>query len=121
MNPLSNLPIENKTNEVIDYYDQYFQLPVQLDTGTITAFRGFFEKRSFDKTASENISYVILSQAKRDNVNPMIILDTLEGLTDVELSALVGEILNFNRFKTSSIGRFVDISPPEWISRNIIA
>lgn len=121
MNKLNNLPIEQQTNEVVDYFDQYFQLPVQLDVGTITAFTGFFEKRKFDKSAVENISYIILSQAKRDNINAMSILDTLEGLSDVELSALVGEILNFNRFKTSSIGQFVEVIPPEWVMRNIIA
>ena len=120
MTALSNLPIENKNNQVVEYFDQYFQLPVQLETSTIAAYNGFFEKRNFDKTAAENISYVLLSQAKRDNVNPMVILDSLQGLSDVELSALVGEILNFNRFKTSSIGKFVDIIPPEWITRNII-
>lgn len=121
MKPLSNLPIENRSNEITEYFDQYFQFPVQLETSTIAAFNGFFENRKFDKTSAESISYVLLSQAKRDNVNPMVILDTLEGLSDIELSALVGEILNFNRFKTSSIGRFVEVVPPEWITRNIMA
>jgi hypothetical protein len=39
----------------------------------------------------------------------------------VEISALVGEILNYNRFKTSSLGITRPPTPAEEIQRNIIA
>ena len=53
--------------------------------------------------------------------NRMQILDTLKGLNNVELSALVSEILNYNRFKSSSLGYARGFTPNPEIQRNIIA
>ena len=67
----------------------------------------FFENRDYDRLAAESIAYVLMRQAKIDNVNVFKILDTLEAQASkdpVTLNNLVGEILNLNRFKTSILG-----------------
>jgi hypothetical protein len=51
----------------------------------------------------------------------MQILDTLKGLDSVEISALVAEILNYNRFKTSYLGYALAFTPRIEVSRNIVA
>jgi hypothetical protein len=61
-----------------------------------------------------------MMQAKKDGYNPLKILDTLKGLNDLELSALVSEILNYNRFKTSSLGTARPFFANDIVSRNII-
>ena len=47
------------------------------------------------------------------------ILDTLKGLDNVQLSGLVSEILNYNRFKSSSLGYADKPQPHPEIQRNI--
>ena len=37
-----------------------------------------------------------------------------------ELSAIVAEILNYNRFKTSSLGVVTAVEPVEFVRRNIV-
>ena len=70
--------------------------------------------------AAQSVAMIILSQAKKDNLNPFDILDTLRGLSSVQISALVGEILNYNRFKTSSLGITLTPTPADEIQRNIL-
>lgn len=64
----------------------------------------YFTKRGFDYVASTAVATVILQQAYTDDVDVYAILDTLKGLTEVQLSAIVAEILNANRQRTSMLG-----------------
>ena len=82
---------------------------------------GFFENKGFQQASAESTAVVIMKQAKLDGYNPMTILDTLKGLESVEISALVGEILNYNRLKTSLLGYANQFTPSPEITRNIVA
>jgi hypothetical protein len=62
-----------------------------------------------------------MKQSKIDGYNPMKILDTLRGLDSVEISALVSEIINYNRFKTSFLGYALAFNPNQQVVRNIQA
>ena len=56
-----------------------------------------------------------------DKLNVQQLLDTLSGVTNVQLSVIVAQILNINRSKTSAIG-FVR-SPPDtelFDQRNVV-
>ena len=110
----------NSAGPTLKFFDQFYQIPIEINASSLDAARGFFETRGFGKSSADTISVVILTQAKRDNVNEFQILDTLRGLNDLELSALVGEILNYNRFKTSSLGLAPAFTPAVEIGRNII-
>ena len=80
---------------------------VELNAAEYDAAVAFFENRDYDRQASESIAYVLMRQAKIDDVNVFKILDTLEAQASkdpVTLNNLVGEILNLNRFKTSILG-----------------
>jgi hypothetical protein len=119
----NNIPPTESTNSsdnTLKFFDQFYQVPIELNDTSLTATRGFFESRGFAKSAAETIAVVILTQAKRDKLNEFNILDTLEGLNDLQLSSLVGEILNFNRFKTSNLGLAPEYLPTSEIQRNII-
>lgn len=121
---LTNLPIKktnNSDNATLLAFDNYYNLPLQLDTNIFSAVKGFFESRGFAPNTAETIGVTILRQCRLDNYNPMQVLDTLKGLDNVEISALVSEIVNFNRYKTSYVGYALEFRPNEEISRNIIA
>lgn len=111
----SNLPIDIKDRQsdqnVRAFFDNYFNAPITFPASQIDAVVGFFKKRGFSDIASNSTAMVLMQQANLDDVNVFELLDTLKGLTEVQLSAVVTEVLNYNRQKNSTLGyRKVDTS-----------
>lgn len=106
---------------MIRAYDAYVSAPIELEAGTFNAVKGFFTSRDFGEIAAESFAVIIIRQARADGYNPMAILDTLRGLDNLEISALVSEIVNFNRFKTSFLGYAREFNTATEINRNILA
>lgn len=120
----NNLPKEKTSSNsdlTVQVFDQYYQTPIALNSSELTMMTGFFEKRGFDVVSAESTALVILQQAKKDGFSAMQVLDSLGELAPVEISALVAEILNYNRFKTSSLGTSQNYAPSDEVVRNILA
>jgi len=118
----TNLPVDKTSiNATVQAFDTYYSKPLELDAGIYTAMVSFFTSRGFDKEPAGSISAVIIKQARIDGYNPLKILDTLKGLDNVEISALVSEIINYNRFKTSFLGYALAFNPNQQVLRNIQA
>jgi hypothetical protein len=118
----NNLPSKSTSDTaIVKAFDAYTNQPLEIDASTLDAMCGFFTSKGFDKTAADSVSVTIIKQAKKDGYNPMSILDSLKGLDSVELSALVAEIINYNRFKTSFLGYALAFSANQEIARNIQA
>ena len=119
----SNLPIQatrkNSDKEVQQYFDQYFTKPLEFTSNEVDAVIGFFKKRGFEESAAVSVGSTLLQQAKLDNVKVFKLLDTLNGLDEVQLSAIVAEIINYNRPKTSTVGYRRADSFDKTESRNI--
>jgi hypothetical protein len=105
---------------VKNFFDRYFVEPISLPAGDVDAVIGFFEKRKFDKIAAVSVATILLQQAKLDNVNVFTLLDTLKGISDVQLSNVVTEILNVNRSKISTLGFKVANTQNQFEKRNIV-
>ena len=120
-NLYSNLPASTNSTPMMEAYDSLYTKPLELEAGIFDAMKGFFSSRGFADNAAETIAVIIIKQSKIDNYKPMVILDTLKGLDNVEISALVAEILNYNRFKSSFLGYARQFNPSSEITRNIIA
>ncbi len=116
---LNNTGTEDSSKEVRNFFDKYYQKEVTFPAGQIDAVIGYFMKRDFDEESARTIAIIILNQAKVDNVNVFQIIDTLKGLNDVQLSAVVTEILNVYREKTSALGYKIVTEPVTLESRNI--
>jgi hypothetical protein len=116
---INNLPQPSK-NATIQAFDSYYEKPFEIDASTFGMMKGFFESKGFDKSSAETISISIMKQAKTDGYSPMAVLDTMKGLQGAELSAVVGDIINFNRFKTSYLGQSTGFKPFEPVARNIV-
>ena len=118
----TNLPqssITDSGTEVKTFFDQFFNQQITFPSNQIDAVIGHFLKRGFDEEAAKSTSIVLLNQAKIDNVNVFQLIDTLQGLTDVQLSAVVTQVLNSYRERTSSLG-FEILTVEETVeSRNI--
>ena len=121
----NNLPqttiTPDSSNQTLKVFDNYTQSPISVDGATYDAAVGFFSSRGFQKDAAESTALIILRQAKLDGINPYQLLDTLKGLESVQLSNLITELLNYNRYKSSSLGVASPFTPNEEIARNIIA
>jgi hypothetical protein len=103
----SNLPpkqTSDTSDAVKTFFNNYFNETVTYPAEQIDAVIGFFKKRGFDDLASNSTSIVLLQQAKIDGVDVFTLVDTLKGLDDVRLSAVVAEVLNYNRQKNSTLG-----------------
>lgn len=121
----TNLPLKqatesssNTTNKVLG---QFYDIPVQLDQNVLTAMIGMLESRGFSSYAAESISITIMVQAARDNYNPMSILESMKKLNENDLSQIISEVLNYNRFKTSVLGSVQKVTPVDAVKRNILA
>jgi hypothetical protein len=116
--PVKNNDSANSTRDTIN---NFYSVDLPIDAGTFEAIKGFFEHHGFSKVSSDTIAYVILYQAYIDGYNPMQVLENIQGLNGVQLNALVTEILNFNRFKTSFLGFNVNYQTNSIVSKEILA
>ena len=119
----TNLPrIDNNDSaqEVKNFLDQYFTASISFPSNQVDAVIGFFENRGFDKTSAQTIGTILMQQARLDDVNVFELLDTLKGWDALKLSAVVTEILNYNRSKISTLGYKIDSSDSKLEKRNVL-
>lgn len=120
----TNLPsrdIQDSAQSTKVFFDTYGQQPLEFQANEVEAARNFFESKGFASDAATTTSITILKQAKIEGIPVFKILDTLSGLTSIQLSALVGEILNNNRPSTSTLGYRLASVTKQNQTRNIIA
>jgi hypothetical protein len=111
----NNIPrsdIQSSSNNTVKYFNNFYNVPIDLDGTDIAAVTGFFENAGFNKESADSVAMIMLSQAKNTNITAFQLLDSLD---------LVGQILNYNRFKTSSLGISIPPTPADEIQRNILA
>jgi len=113
----NGLTSDQKVNKV---FDQYFTGSQNFPSNEVDAVVGFFENRGFEKTAAIRTATTLLSQARLDSVNVFELLDTLKGLEAIQLSAVVAQVINYNRPSTSTIGFRRDSQENLTEKRNIL-
>lgn len=118
-----NLPrLENidSADEVKQFLDRYFTSSLSFPSNQVDAVIGYFENRDFDKVSAQTIGTVLMQQAKLDDVNVFELLDTLKGLDTLQLSAVVTEVLNYNRSKISTLGYRLNTATDKLETRNVL-
>ena len=120
----SGLPVKNITKksdeDVRLFFDKYLTKSINFNDNDLNSVVGFFENKGFDKSSAISVSIVMLQQAKLDNIKVFKLLDTLKGYQDIQLSAVVAEVLNYNRKRTSAIGFKKENTDNRLEKRNII-
>tara|TARA_B100001989_G_scaffold249838_1_gene225840 strand:+ start:361 stop:747 length:387 start_codon:yes stop_codon:yes gene_type:complete len=118
----TSLPPKDQKSEqrVVSFFDNYFTKPIEVSANDYDAVIGFFSKRGFDKVAAASVGQALLTQAKLDSVNVFELVDTLKGLTEVQLSQVVAQVLNFQRNKSSTIGFKVEPTFEYGERRNVV-
>ena len=101
---VSDSNTNNKTDITTEFFNNFYDIEISYNPSEVDAVIGYFLKRGFEKVSAINTASVLLQQAKIDELNVQQLIDTLKGVTDVQLSLIVAQILNFNREKTSVLG-----------------
>lgn len=117
-----NFPVEQNTDsaeEMRQFFDKYFLHQITFPSNQIDAVIGYFMKRGFDDQAARSTAIILLNQARIENINPFRLIDTLKGVTDAQLSAVVAEVLNLYRQRTSSLGFRSPVTQESFESRNV--
>ena len=70
-----------------------YQTEYEMNSSDYDACIAFFVKRGFKRASAESTAYVILAQAKIDNISPQEILDKLNNASEIQLSELITLIL----------------------------
>ena len=97
-----------------------YETEYQFNVGEYDSTVAFFVKRGFNRPSAESTAYVILSQAKIDDVSPQVLLDKISNANPAQLSELITIVLNANRYKSSQLGVRQTLITKETVSRNII-
>jgi|TARA_B100000287_G_C20496344_1_gene727192 hypothetical protein len=119
----TNLPPKDKDNlqKTIDTLTtSTYEQDYQFNAGEYDAVIAFFVKRGFKRVAAESTAYVIMAQAKIDNVKPAELLDKLTYASPAQLSEVITIILNANRYKSSRLGVRQTLATKDTVSRNIL-
>jgi hypothetical protein len=95
--------------------------PVHLNNQALVSLTGYLSERGFKNPSAETVAITILTQAKKDGFDPWTVIETVKSASNDTITGIVAEILNTNRFKTSSLGYVRVTTPVEDISRNILA
>lgn len=109
----------DSSQEVRNFFDKFYQKEISFPAVQIDAVVGYFMKRDFSEESAKVLAIILLNQARTDNINVFKLVDTLKGLSDSQLSAVVTEILNTYRERTSALGYRIDQQPVTIESRNI--
>lgn len=107
VNTQTNLPAKQIADSAAKtklFFDTYGEDPLSYVPAEVDASTAFFVKKGFGEEAATTASAVLLKQAKLENLPIYKILDDIKELDNVDLSALVAEILNNNRSSTSTLG-----------------
>ena len=74
-----------------------------------------------EEQAAKTVALIVLKQAKIDGVKVRDLLDEIKDFDSVQLSDVLGEILNVNRIKTSTLGTAKPTETNNIAKRNILA
>lgn len=121
---LTNLPAKTSTDSADRskvYLENFGRSGEEYLGSEVDATIGFLTKRGFGLEAATVTAMVLLKQAKQDGLAVFQLLETLGTLENLELSALVGEILNQNRSFTSRLGFRTTLVANQLKLRNIRA
>ena len=102
------------------FFDNYYTTEMSFKPSDIDTVIGYFEKRGFSEVSAINTAMVLLRQASADGLNVQKLLDTLQGTSNVQLSAIVAQILNMDRGKTSKLGIRVNQQDKLYEHRNVV-
>jgi len=87
-----------------NYFNNFFEVPVEVSTNIDTAIIGYFERVADNKEAARAMASAVIYTSVKQGLNPMATLDEFKRVPIGELNAYVALFLNYERKGTSYLG-----------------
>jgi len=110
---------QNSADTTLDFFNNYNKAQVNLKSSDVDAFVDILTRKGMQEETAKTTTRIILQQCSIDGIDPMTVYEELRQSTRMELTETVGEILNVNRPKSSTLGT-KKIATDNTAKRNII-
>jgi len=109
------------TRDVDKYFNNWFDIPVEVSSNVDSTIIAYFEEISNNKETARALASAVLYTSVKQGINPMDTLKEFQKLPPGELDAYTTLFLNFERVGTSYLGitKSTQINP--YIERTILA
>lgn len=100
----ANVDISDLTEKTKLIFNNLGTTSLEFNAVEVDATIAFFTKRKFSNDAANAVATLLLTQAKKEKISVMSILDSINAIDSVQLSVFVSSILNNDRVQTSTLG-----------------
>lgn len=109
------------TRDVSKYFNNYFDIPVNVSSNVDSAIVAYFEQITSNKESAKALASAVIYTSLKQGLDPMATLQEFQKLSPGELDAYTAMFLNFERVGTSYLG--INNSPQlnKYIQRTIIS
>ncbi len=94
----------DSAKSTLDFFENYNKKQINLKSSDIDQFESLLQKKGMQELAARETTTLILKQCSIDEVDPQTIYEQLRQTPNMELTDLLGEILNINRPVSSTLG-----------------
>ena len=115
----NNANTNDSAKNTLDFFENYNKQQINLKSSDIDQFQSLLVKKGMQELAARETTTLILKQCNIDEVDPQTIYSQLKETPNMELTDLLGEILNINRPVSSTLGTKLNFGDNN-AKRNII-
>ena len=115
----NNANTNDSAKNTLDFFENYNKQQINLKSSDIDQFQSLLVKKGMQELAARETTTLILKQCNIDEVDPQTIYTQLKETPNMELTDLLGEILNINRPVSSTLGTKLNFGDKN-AKRNII-
>ena len=94
----------DSAKSTLDFFENYNKKQINLKSSDIDQFESLLQKKGMQELAARETTTLILKQCSIDEVDPQTVYEQLRQTPNMELTDLLGEILNINRPVSSTLG-----------------
>jgi len=109
----------NSADTTTDFFNNFNRQQINLKTSDVAAFVNILKSKGMGEETAKETTNIILTQCNIDELDPMVVYEEIRQTPNMELTDLLGEILNINRPKSSTLGT-ARVSVWNSAKRNII-
>ena len=112
-----NAIVEQNSNK---YFNNFFEIPVEVSSNVDAAIIGFFERTTEDTESARQLASAVIYTSVRQGLNPMETLVEFQKVAPGELDAYTAMFLNFDRVGTSYLGLTNAPKINKYVQRSIL-
>jgi hypothetical protein len=94
----------NSADKTLDFFNSFNKQEINLKSSDVTAFVDLLTRKGMAPETAKQSTNIILKQCNIDEIDPMTIYEELRQTSNMQLTDTLGEILNINRPKSSTLG-----------------